>query len=117
MARMLRSRAGGGAVDMAAAVALAMDAQTVVAGAFNAAWFAARRATESRSSRRTAMDVLCVLSAGIAVQAACAQALFFARHAGWSTEPLFAPGAWIAARAPLFAGTLLLSLLILRRAR
>jgi hypothetical protein len=113
---MLHSRAPGAAVDLPAALAFTMDVQTALAGAFNAAWLAARRGREARPARRMAADVLCLLNAGIAVQAACAQALFLAYAAGVA-GPLFHPGAWLAARAPLFAGTLLLSLLILRRAR
>ena len=50
------------------------------------------------------------------MQAMFAQALFTAHRLDLATEPFFAPGLWLASRIILLAGTLLLSLLILRKA-
>lgn len=66
-------------------------------------------------ARRTAAVALAVLNAGVAVQAAFAQAMFSARRLGFSIDPFFEPGAWLASRLLLLAGTLLISMLILRR--
>lgn len=103
-------------VDLPAASIFGVDAATAVASAFNAGWLFARSARGGEAGRRTAAFTLALLNAGIAAQATFAQALFIAHRFGSSTEPFFAAPAWLASRAALFAGTLLLSLLILRAA-
>ncbi len=98
-----------------AGIVFAADAATAACAAFNAAWFAARRFGDGSEARRTASGVMALLNCGIAVQAVAAQALYSARRFGFDTAALFEPEAWLLARLPLLAGTLLLSLLILRR--
>jgi len=102
------ANAGAGIVFMA-------DAATAACAAFNAAWFAARRFGDGSEARRTASGVMALLNCGIAVQAVAAQVLFNAHRFGLDTATLFEPGVWLSARLPLLAGTLLVSLLILRR--
>jgi hypothetical protein len=102
-------------VDFAAALAFAADGATAVASAFNAAVLVARRAGEPAAARRHAITVLAIVSAGVAVQAAFAQALYTWHRFDLDVAPFFAPGPWLASRALLLAGTLLLSTLILRR--
>jgi len=102
-------------VDPAAALAFAADATTAVAGAFNAAWLTLHWLPIDHRGRRFAALTLALLNAGIAVQAAFDQALFSAQRFGVPTTQFFAPAPWLSSRALLLAGTLLLSLLILRR--
>jgi hypothetical protein len=101
----------------APALAFAADAATALAGAFNAAWLAAHWLRTAARGRRLAAMSLAIANAGVAAQAAYAQALFSAHRLGLPQEPLFGATPWLAARLPLLAGTLLLSLLIIRRAR
>jgi hypothetical protein len=101
-------------MDPAAALVFAADGAMFAASAFNAACLEARRRSERRAGRRTAAAVLATLSAGVAVEALFAQALFTTHSAGGPGERLYSPGVWIAARALLLAGTLMLSMLILR---
>jgi hypothetical protein len=68
------------------------------------------------ASRRLAALTLAVLHAGVAAQAAFSQALYSAHRFGLATEPFFATAPWVASRALLLAGTLLVTALILRRA-
>ncbi|TAK64568.1 MAG: hypothetical protein EPO22_05665 [Dehalococcoidia bacterium] len=118
-------------MEPAAAVVFFADGATAVAAGFNSAWLVGHwrggaAAGDRRSRlrpyadnrpRRLAAVTLALLNAGIAVQAAFGQALFSAHRLGMPVEPLFEPAPWVAARLPLLAGTLLLSLLILRRVR
>jgi hypothetical protein len=104
-------------MDVGAAVSFAVDGATAVASAFNAAVLIARRGGERTRGRRQAAMALAVVSAGVAVQAAFAQALYSAHRFDLEVAPFFATGPWVASRVVLLAGTLLLSLLILRRAR
>ena len=104
-------------MDAAAGIVFAADATTVVAGAFNAAWLSSHWLGMTARGRRLAALSLATVNAGIAAQAAYAQALFSAHRFGWTAEPLFHTGPWLAARLPLLAGTLLLSALIIRRVR
>lgn len=102
-------------VDPAAALIFAADAATAVAAACNAAWLSLHRLrTADSQGRRAAAMTLVLLNAGIAVQAAFAQALYSAHRFALSTEPFFTTGPWLASRVVLLAGTLLLSVLILR---
>ena len=101
-------------MDTAAALFFAADAATAVSGAFNALWLLVF-AGETSPARRSAAAALAVLNAGAAVQATFAQAMFSARRLGFSIDPFFEPGAWLASRLLLLAGTLLISMLILRR--
>lgn len=94
----------------------AADGATVVAGAFNAAWLVDHWLGLRHRGRRLAALTLALLNAGVAVQAAFAQSMFVAHVFGAGVEPYFEPALWLASRAALLAGTLLLSLLILRRA-
>lgn len=103
-------------VDPAAALVFAADGSTAAAGAFNAIWLAAHWLGTRTGGRRLAAISLATLNAGIAMQAMFAQALFTAHRLDLATEPFFAPSLWIASRIILLAGTLLLSLLILRKA-
>ncbi len=93
------------------------DGATAVAGAFNSAWLTAHWLRGAARVRRLAAVTLALVNAGIAVQAAFGQALFSAHRLGLPVEPLFEPAPWLAARLPLFAGTMLLSALIIRRVR
>jgi hypothetical protein len=101
-------------VDVAAALTFAADGVTAVASAFNAVVLLARRPGE-RTRRRHALLVLAIVSGGVAVQAVFAQALYTAHRFDVDVAPFFAAGPWLASRAVLLAGTLLLSALILRR--
>jgi hypothetical protein len=81
------------------------------------AGFPARPSTPGlRTGRSFAALTLAVLNAGVALQAAFAQALYTGHHWGLQADPLFAPGPWLASRALVLAGTLALSFLILRKA-
>lgn len=104
-------------MDITAGMAFAADGATAAASAFNAAALIARRAGENAAARRSALLVLVIVCAGVAVQAVFAQALYSARRFDVDIAPFFSPGGWLASRAVLLAGTLLLSALILRGAR
>jgi hypothetical protein len=103
-------------VDVAAALTFAVDGMTAAASAFNGAMLLVLRAREPSERRRHAMAVLAIVSAGVAVQAAFAQALYTAHRFDLDVAPFFCAGPWLASRVVLLAGTLLLSSLILRRA-
>jgi len=103
-------------MDAGMALALGADGLTAAAAAFNAAWLAAGPVrTERTLGRRFGALTLATMSAGAAVQAAFSMALFTAHQHGFAAGGLYAPGPWVASRVVLLAGTLLLSLLILRR--
>lgn len=102
-------------MDTAAALAFAADGATVASAGFNAAWFCARWLRQDLARRRFAAATLALLNAGIAVQAAFAQALYSAHRFDIDAAPLFASGPWLGSRAALLAGVVLLSVLILRR--
>jgi hypothetical protein len=104
-------------MDLLAALIFFADGATAGAAAFNAAWLCGRWLGAAAPVRRLATATLALVNAGIAAQAAFAQATFTAHRLGWPLDPWFETAPWLAARAPLLAGTLLLSLLILRRAR
>jgi hypothetical protein len=104
-------------VDQTAATIFAADGATAAAAAFNAAWLAGHWLRGPVPVRRLAAATLALVNAGVAVQAAFAQALFTAHRLGWPTGPYFEAVPWLAARVLLLAGTLLLSLLIIRRVR
>ena len=104
-------------VDAGPSLIFAADATTAVAAAFNAAWLAGHWLGTEQRGLRLAAAVLATLNAGIALQAGFAQTLYFAHRLGADTAPYFATAPWLASRAPLLAGTLLLSMLILRRAQ
>jgi hypothetical protein len=94
---------------------VAQDTSTAGFGLLNAAYFAAycSRAGESRS-RRLGAAALVVASAAAAVEAVFSQALF------WSERDVIASlstGEWALLRLPLFAATLFISLIIVRRLR
>lgn len=93
------------------------DGATAAAAAFNAAWLCGHWLGAAAPVRRLATATLALVNAGIAAQAAFAQALFTAHRLGWPLGPWFETAPWLAARAPLLAGTFLLSLLILRRVK
>ena len=65
--------------------------------------------------RRLAAITLALFNAGVGLRAAFAQALYTSHRFNGPIEPFFAPAPWLASRVALLAGTLLLSLLILRR--
>lgn len=104
-------------MDASAALAFAADGATGAAAAFNAAWLLQHWLLGAQRGRRLAAVTLATVNAGISVQAAFAQALFATHRFGGPIEPFFASPAWIASRVLLLAGTLLLSLLILRRSQ
>ena len=106
-----------GRMDASAALAFAVDGATSVAAAFNAAWLLQHWLRGAQRGRRLAAVTLATVNGGIAIQAAFAQALFATQRFGAPTEPFFAPAPWLASRVALLAGTLLLSMLILRRAQ
>ncbi len=101
-------------MDPAAAFLFAADGATAVSGAFNSVWLLAFTG-QAAPARRNAAVALAVLNAGAALQAAFAQVMFTTRRLGFSIDPFFEPTAWLASRLLLFAGTLLISILILRR--
>ena len=103
-------------MDTAAALAFAVDGATAVAAAFNAAWLLQHWVRGAERGRRLAAITLALFNAGVGLQAAFAQALYTSHRFNGPIEPFFAPAPWLASRAALLAGTLLLSLLILRRA-
>ena len=103
-------------VDPASSLVLCVDAATAAAALFNALALNARRERETIAPRRNAVSALVVLSAGVAVQAAFSQAMFASHRLGHELAPFFAADAWIASKALLLIGTLLLTLLITRRA-
>jgi hypothetical protein len=100
-------------MDPSAALVFGADGASAVSGVFNAAWLCSL--DTGTPSRRTAAIALAALNAGVAAQAIFAQCLFTAQRLGWSTEPFFEPGVWLASRLMLLAGTLCISILILRR--
>ena len=102
-------------MDTAAALAFAIDGATAVAAAFNAAWLLQHWVRGAERGRRLAAVTLALFNAGVGLQAAFAQALSTSHRFNGPIEPFFAPLPWLASRAALLAGTLLLSLLILRR--
>ncbi len=102
-------------MDAVPALIFFADGATAVAGAFNCAWLTAHWLRGAARVRRLAAVTLALVNAGIAVQAAFGQALFSAHRLGMPVEPLFEPAPWLVARLPLFAGTMLLSALIIRR--
>jgi len=104
-------------VDTGAALAFAADGATAAAGSFNAAWLAAHWLGLRARGRRLAALSLAVLNAGVAVQALYAQAMYTADRFGLGTAVFFETGPWVASRAAVFAGVLLVSILILRRAQ
>ena len=104
-------------MEPAAAVIFFADGATAVAAGFNSAWLTGHWLRGAAPVRRLAAVTLALVNAGIAVQAAYGQALFSAHRLGMPVEPLFEPAPWLAARLPLFVGTLLLAVLILRRVR
>ena len=102
-------------MDTAAALAFAVDGATAVAAAFNAAWLLQHWVRGAERGRRLAAITLALFNAGVGLQAASAQALYTSRRLNGPIGPFFAPEPWLASRVALLAGTLLLSLLILRR--
>lgn len=101
--------------DTEAALAFAADGLTVAAGGFNAAWLLTHWLGMDERGRRLAAVTLATVNAGIAAQAAFAQAMYSAHRFGLGVDPFFATAPWLASRMTLLAGTLLLTLLILRR--
>ncbi len=104
-------------MDTSAALAFLVDGSTVAAGAFNAVWLLQHWVRREARGRRLAAVTLATVNAGVAIEAAFAQALFTSHRLGGPVEPFFAAAPWLASRVGLLAGTLLLSILILRRAR
>jgi hypothetical protein len=102
-------------MDPAAALTFGVDGATAAAAAWNAAWFGAYAREHVTGGRRSAAATLAVMNAGVAVQAIFAQALYSAHRLDLATGPFFETAPWLASRALLLAGTLLLSVLILRR--
>ena len=101
-------------MDISSTFASVADGLTAASAAYNCAALLARRDAERSPARRNAVAVLALINAGIALQAAFAQALYTAHRIDAATAPFFAPGPWLASRLMLLAGTLLLSALILR---
>jgi hypothetical protein len=101
-------------LDFAAGLVFAADAATAAAAGFNCLWMFVYWL--GGAGRRLPAATLAIVNAGIAVQAGFAQALFAAHRFDLSTGPLFSPAAWLASRVVLLAGTLLISMLILRTA-
>ena len=112
-----RRRATGGLHGHLRRTRLPVDGSTVAAGAFNAAWLLQHWVRREARGRRLAAVTLATVNAGVAIEAAFAQALFTSHRLGGPAEPFFAAAPWLASRVVLLAGTLLLSMLILRRAR
>ena len=112
-----QAHATKGRMYTSAALAFAVDGATTVAAAFNAAWLLQHWLLGVNRARRLAAITLATVNAGIAIQAAFAEALFTTHRLGGPTEPFFASPAWLASRVVLLAGTLLLSLLIFRRSQ
>ena len=104
-------------MDPGAGLAFAADGATAAAATFNAASFWVRAGNEPVPGRRTALAVMFLLSAGVAVQALVAQAMYSAHRFGYALDPFFDLGPWLASRLLLTAGTFALTALILRRQR
>lgn len=102
-------------MDPGAATAFAADGITAAAAAFNALWLAAYTRM-ALPHRRFPAWTLAALNAGITLQATFALALYTAYRFDAGIAPFFAAGPWVAARVVLLTGTLMLSLLILRKA-
>jgi hypothetical protein len=102
-------------MDTSAALAFFVDGATAVAAAFNAAWLYHHWVRGEQRGRRLAAVTLATFNLGVAVEAAFAQTLYTSHRLGAAIEPFFAPVPWLASRAVLLAGTLMLSTLILRR--
>ena len=102
-------------MDTAAGIAFAVDGATAAAGAFNAVVLLTRHASTGTAARRTAVIALAALNAGVALQAVFAQALYAAQRSDADTAPFFDAGPWLASRALLLAGTLLMAMLLTRR--
>ena len=103
-------------MDPSASLVLLADAATATASFVNAAALNNRRIRERIPARRAALAALSTLSAGIAIQSAFTHALFAAHRAGHDTSHFLAADAWIASRALLLAGTLMLAAIIARSA-
>jgi len=102
-------------MDAGAGIAFAADAATAAAGSFNVAWLALHRAGPRTRARRTAVAALLLVNAGVAVQAAFAQALYTAHRFALADGALFSAPAWVSSRIVLLAGVLMLTALILKR--
>ena len=93
---------------------VAQDAGTAGFGLLNAGYFAGYWHANASWSRRAGAAALALVSVAAAVEAVFSQALF------WSQRDLIgalSEGEWVLLRLPLFAATLLLSLIIVRRIR
>ena len=101
-------------MDLGLALSGVADGTAAASGAFNASWLLGV-AQSAAPGRRVAAAALAMLSAGIAVQALLSQAMRWALAPGAESGPLMASGPWLASRLLLLAGSLLITMLILRR--
>ena len=104
MHRSTPAHAAKGRMDTSAALPFAVDGATAAAAAFNAAWLFQHWVRGAEPARRLAAATLATMNAGIAVQAAFAQALFTAHRLGWPTDPFFAAAPWLASRVAAARG-------------
>jgi hypothetical protein len=102
-------------MDPPALLLFAADAATCTAAAFNVASLLSRRSAQPSAGRRNAISVLAALNAGIVIRAALGQALCMAGRCDWPAAAHARADVALAARLPLLAGTVMLSLLIVRR--
>lgn len=91
-------------------VVLSEDVATGACGLGNAAYFAAYGRASHDWSRRLAAFALVLVNLAALGEAALSQGLYW-----WWQEGALSPGAWVLARLPLLAATVLVSLIVLRR--
>ena len=100
-----------------AGLVVAQDLATAACGLLNAGYFVAYwwRQDESRG-RRIGAAALALVSAAAVVEALFSQGLFWWQQ---GVVPLgqLSPGSWALVRLPLFAATVFISILVLRRLR
>jgi hypothetical protein len=96
---------------------VAQDLSTAACGILNAGYFARYWwRTNGQRARRLGAAALALVSVAAVAEAIFSQALFRAQQGLWPLE-LLTPAAWALIRLPLFAATVFISILILRRLR
>ena len=98
-------------------MAVGQDMTTALCGGFNCLYFLLYALREPEVlRRRIGAAALALVNGGALVESLYLLALYISLRSGWRGQAdLFAPGPWLLARALPFLGTLLVSLLILRR--
>lgn len=99
------------------AMAVSQDLTTAVCGGFNSLYFLLYALREPEAlRRRVGAAALALVNGGALVESLYLLGLYLSLRSGWRGQTeLITPGPWLLARALPFLGTLLVSLLILRR--